>query len=191
LRWLTLAADAGDPVGQRNLAALYFTGTGVAQDYARAAELYLSASEQDDGPAQDMLSWMLLEGDCIPPDPIAARRWAEAAAKNGVAASMTRLGMIYHNALGVPRDPNAAAAWWTKAALRGEADGQAMLGAAHITGTGVARDGVAALAWLIRAQAGGSALAERFIAAARAALDPDQIAEAESRANAPLAEQAS
>ena len=26
LRWLTLAAEAGDPVGRRNLAALYFKG---------------------------------------------------------------------------------------------------------------------------------------------------------------------
>src|SRR5262249_2833184 len=40
LRWLTLAAEAGDPVGQRNLAAVYFKGAGVEQDYTRAAELY-------------------------------------------------------------------------------------------------------------------------------------------------------
>src|SRR5262245_47482741 len=63
-RWLTLSAQAGDPVGRRNLAALYFKGEGVEQDYARAAELYRAAAEQGDAPAQDMLSWMLLEGDC-------------------------------------------------------------------------------------------------------------------------------
>src|ERR1700744_2581364 len=28
VKWLTLAADAGDPVGQRNLAAAYFDGMG-------------------------------------------------------------------------------------------------------------------------------------------------------------------
>src|SRR5262249_55737514 len=66
LRWLTLAADAGDPVGQRNLAAAYFKGEGAPQDFVRAAALYRAAALQDDGPAQDMLSWMLLEGDCIP-----------------------------------------------------------------------------------------------------------------------------
>src|SRR5262245_15235378 len=32
LRWLTLAAKAGDPVGQRNLAAFYFVGNGVETD---------------------------------------------------------------------------------------------------------------------------------------------------------------
>src|SRR5262245_65784347 len=34
LRWLTLAADAGDPVGQRNLAALHFKGEGIERDDA-------------------------------------------------------------------------------------------------------------------------------------------------------------
>src|SRR5271154_5593244 len=33
LRWLTLSAEACDPVGQRNLAALYFKGEGVEQDH--------------------------------------------------------------------------------------------------------------------------------------------------------------
>src|SRR5262249_56421924 len=70
LRWLTLAAEAGDPVGQRNLAAAYFKGEGAAQDFARAAELYRAAAQQGDGSAQDMLSWMLLEGDCIPLDAV-------------------------------------------------------------------------------------------------------------------------
>jgi TPR repeat protein len=68
-----------------------------------------------------------------------------AAAEQGIAAAMTRLGMIHHDALGVDRDPKTAAAWWTKAAARGDADGQAMLGAAHLLGAGVARDRV--LAW--------------------------------------------
>src|SRR5262245_66548022 len=50
LGWLTLAAEAGDPVGLRNLAAACFKGEGVALDYARAAELYRAAAEQGAGP---------------------------------------------------------------------------------------------------------------------------------------------
>src|SRR5262249_49763926 len=42
-RWLALSAESGDAVGLRNYAALYFKGDGVAQDYARAAELYRAA----------------------------------------------------------------------------------------------------------------------------------------------------
>ena len=131
---------------------------------------------------------MLLEGDSIPLDAVEARRWAVAAAEQGVAAAMTRLGMIYHNALAVDRDPAAAAAWWSKAAARGDADGQAMLGAAHVLGVGVARDRVAALTWLLRARAGGSTLAEPFLKPAHDALSADEIAEAERRAATPLPE---
>jgi len=187
LRWLILAAQARDPVGQRNLAAAYFKGEGVAQDRARAAELYRAAAEQGDGPAQDMLSWMLLEGG-IPVDAVEARRWALAAAEHGIASAMTRVGMLYHNALGVERDPVEAACWWRRGAAHGDADGQAMLGAAHTLGSGVPRDPVAALAWLLRAQAGGSTLAASFLAPARAALDAEGAAEAERRAAAPLPE---
>ena len=134
---------------------------------------------------------MLLEGDAIPLDMVEARRWALAAAEQGNAAAMTRLGLIYHNALGVERDPAEAASWWQRAAERGDADGQAMLGAALHLGAGVPREGVAALAWLLRAQRGGSALATPFLQPARALLSPAEVAEAERRAAAPLPEVAS
>jgi TPR repeat protein len=135
-----------------------------------------------------MLSWMLLETDSAFFDPVEAHRWALAAAKQGIAAAMTRLGMIHHDALGVDRDAKTAAAWWTKAAARGDADGQAMLGAAHLLGAGVPRDRVLAAAWLIRARSGGSKLAERYLKAARNGLTADESADAERRATLPLAE---
>jgi hypothetical protein len=103
---------------------------------------------------------------------------------------MTRMGMLYHNALGVERDPAEAARWWHRGAERGDADGQAMLGAAFALGSGLEHDPVAALAWLLRAQSGGSTLAGSFLGAARAALDATGIAEAESRAATPLPEPA-
>lgn len=189
VRWLTLAAEAGDPVGQRNLATLHFRGEGVAQDDGRAAALYRAAAEQDDAAAQDMLSWMLLEDGPLF-DPVEARLWAGRAAGQGVATAMTRLGMLHHNAVGVARDPAEAARWWRLAAERGEADAQAMLGAAHHLGSGVAKDPVQALAWLLRGQTGGSTLAGRFLGPARAALDPAGIAAAESLARRPLPEAA-
>lgn len=189
LRWLTPAAEAGYPPGQRNLASLLLRGgRGVEPDAARAAALYREAAEAGDGLAQDMLSWMLLEGEVMPPDPVEARRWALAAAGQGVASSMTRLGMLHHHALGVERDVAEAARWWRLAAERGDADGQAMLGAAHHLGAGVGRDPVQALAWLLRAAAGGSALARPFLGPVREALTPAEVARAETLARAPLPE---
>ncbi len=74
-----------------------------------------------------MLSWMLMEGEVMTADPVEAREWALKAAEGGIAAAMTRLGMIYHNALGVPRDPSQAVYWWRNASAAGDPDGEAML----------------------------------------------------------------
>ncbi len=191
LKWLTLSADAGDPVGQRNCAAFHMQGSDAAgsdADPAKAAKLYRLAAEQGDAEAQDMLSWLLLEGEIIPVDPEQAKLWAEHAAEGGVAASMTRLGMLYHNALGVDRDPVKAVFWWRKGAQGGDADAQAMLGAACHMGAGTPVDRIAAFAWLIRAMHGGSALAQPFLAPVRDSLSTPDIAEAERRAKLPLAE---
>ncbi len=101
---------------------------------------------------------------------------------------MTRLGMLYHNAIGVPRDPVEAVFWWRRGANAGDADGQAMLGAAYHLGNGVPRDLVEAFAWLLRARAGGSSLATPFFEVARTALDANQLARAERLAAMPLPE---
>ena len=57
-----------------------------------------------------------------------------------------------------------------------------MLGAAHHLCRGVVFNRLAALALLLRGQAGGSTLAAPFLRSARAALSPDDTAEAERRA---------
>lgn len=181
-RWLKLSSDSGDPVGQRNLATLYFRGEGVPQDDIEAMRLYRLAADQGDATAQDMLSWMYAEQG----DYEEARPLAEQAAAQGVAASMTRLGNLYNDALGVERDPVLAAQWWQKAANAGDADGQAMLGAAHLTGSGVSQDPETALSWLLRARDQGSKLATNFIPAANELLSASQRADAAQRAKAPL-----
>jgi len=183
LRWLTLSAEAGYAPGQRNLADFLLRGTmGTEPDPARAASLYRLAAEGGDALAQDMLSWMLLEGEVIPSDSTEARHWASLAAEKGIAASMTRLGLLHHHALGVERDVTEAARWWRRAAALGDADGQAMLGAALHLGAGVAADPVEALHWLTRAEAGGSKLARPFLGPVRATLDEAGLAEARRRA---------
>lgn len=181
-QWLALSAASGDPVGQRNLATLHFRGEGVAQDDDEAMRLYRLAAGQGDATAQDMLSWMLAEQGAYEE----ARAFAEKAAAQGIAASMTRLGNLYYNALGVGRDAVLAVQWWEKAAPLGDADAQAMLGAAYLTGGGVAADPMRAMTWLLRARKGGSVLAQKFIAAATAQLSPEQREEAERQAAQPL-----
>ena len=187
LRWLTLSAEAGDPVGQRNLASLLFKGEGDGAGLHPRRRLLPQGcrTERRRGPGHAELDacWRARSSSAILDE---SRRWAMAAAANGVAASMTRLGMFYHNALGVPRDATEAISWWRRGADAGDADGQAMLGAAclswqwHRAGSGRG----AGLAH--RARAGGSALAAPFIDAVRASLDAEELTLAERRARTPL-----
>ncbi len=191
-QWLELSAEDGDPVGRRNLATLCFKGHGGPQDIERAVELYRLAAEDDDSVAQDTLSWILLNGENgTKADAVEARRWAAAAAEQGVVAAMTRLGMIAYKGLPtahIAPDASEAVQWWRKAAKANDADGQAMLGAAHHSGAGMPRDRVAAYAWLLRAKAGKSPFAEHFIAMVEPTLSPEELAAAERRASTPLSE---
>ena len=63
-----------------------------------------------------------------------------------------------------------------------------MLGAAYHLGSGIVHDPIEAFAWLIRARRGGSALAAPFFDVVRAALNAEELREAERRASLPLSE---
>lgn len=172
VRWLTAAAEAGDPAGQRNLASAYLQGKGIGQSDELALRWYREAASLGDAQAQDMASWMLLERDDAHLHLAEAHRLAQAAADAGIASAMTRMGMIHHNALGVERDPEAAVAWWGRGVAAGDPDAMAMLGAANHLGQGVEPDPLRAMVLLILAKRGGSALAETFFSAVEASLSP-------------------
>ena len=96
------------PQSQRDLAEAYLKGEGVPQSDFDAEHWYRRAAEQGDAAAQDMLSWLLANEDGRSPDYSESLKWARAAADQGVAASMTRIGLFHHNALGVAREPAVA-----------------------------------------------------------------------------------
>ena len=180
LKWLKLSAEQRDAEGQRQLAEFYFKGEDGFPNEAEAMSWYRRSAILGNAAAQDMLSWMLAEDD-KQPDYSEARVWALKAAEQGVASSMTRLGLFYHNALGVERDPITAAMWWERAAYRGDGDAQAMLGAAYHLGSGRPRDSLEALTWLKRARQNGSAFANRFYEVVWAACSDEQRGEAARR----------
>ena len=68
LKWLTLAAKAGDVLGQRLLGDFYFNGEHGTPNRSIAEEWYARAAKQGDPHAQDMLSWILTDGDHRKPD---------------------------------------------------------------------------------------------------------------------------
>ena len=72
-QWLSLAAKADDFLGQRLLGDFYFNGEDGRPDRAIAEEWYARAAGQGEPHAQDMLSWILTDGDHRKPDYKAAR----------------------------------------------------------------------------------------------------------------------
>ena len=175
-------------MGQRLLGDFHFNGEAGKPDRAIAEEWYARAARQGDAQrAGHAVAGFSPTAIIASPTTPGAREWALKAAAQGVAASMTRLGLLYHNALGVERDADAAAQWWRKAPQLGDADGQAMLGAAHHLGAGVPRDPVVALA-LADARARTRAASSPTASTTRCARParPSSAARPSARAELPL-----
>jgi TPR repeat protein len=86
-------------------------------------------------------------------DYVLARQLYEKAAAAGEAGSMTNLGILFLNGLGVPKDFVEARKWYEKAAAAGAAVGMANLGSLYARGNGVPKDYAEALKWYKKAAA--------------------------------------
>jgi TPR repeat protein len=152
-----------------------------------ARQLYLAAAERGHADSQNGLSRLYFdrdaEGDHEP-----ARKWAEAAAQQGNASAMARLGTIHHEGRGTPRDPKRAAAYFLEAANLGHAGAQLMIGAAMHLGIGVQADRIEAAHWLLRSAQQGNEGAQAYLEgkAGMADLTKQELEEAGRRGRQPL-----
>jgi TPR repeat protein len=93
----TLAkAEGGDADAQFGLGLKYSVGTGIAQDFARAAEWYRKAADQNHALAQFNLAVMFDSGQGVPQDHATALGWIRKAAEGGDAGAQFSLGTRYH-----------------------------------------------------------------------------------------------
>lgn len=105
-----------------------------------------------------------------------------AAAEGGNARAQYALGTMYNEGKGVAPDAALAAAWWQKAAMQNHAQAQFALGVLHSSGKGIAKDTIAAHMWFSLAAARGKKNAERLLKVIVRQMTPEQISEAERRA---------
>ncbi len=122
---LERAAEAGNPRGVANLAALA-SNSGAQTDPARA-RAQLSKAAETNVEAQYQLGMMLAEGEGGPKDEVSARALFEKAAAQGHAGALERMGEFARNGRGGPKDASAAKAYYEKAALLGNEDARAAL----------------------------------------------------------------
>ncbi|ABD87911.1 tetratricopeptide repeat protein [Rhodopseudomonas palustris] len=118
------AAEAGNPRGVSNLAAL--SGSGAPADPARARALLAKAADTN-AEAQYQLGMMLAEGQGGAKDDAGARNLFEKAAAQGHAAAMERMGAFAQSGRGGPRDATAAKDYYQRAAALGNDDAKAAL----------------------------------------------------------------
>jgi uncharacterized protein len=114
------AADAGNPRGVTNLAALSGGGSAAA-DPARAREL-LTKSAETNAEAQYQLGLMLADGTGGPKDDVAARTLFEKAAAQNHPGALERMGAFTEEGRGGPKDSAAAKAYYERAAALGDED---------------------------------------------------------------------
>lgn len=111
-------ANRGDAAAQKLLGAMYYSGRGVTQDYAKSAEWYSMAANQGDAAAQTMLGTLCTLGRGVPQDYAKAVEWFGKSANQGDSAGQDFLGQSYEGGIGVPQDYVLAYMWFNLAAAR-------------------------------------------------------------------------
>jgi TPR repeat protein len=120
------AAEAGNPRGVTNLAALS-GGGGALADPAKARALLAKGAEANSAEAQYQLGMMIAEGVGGPKDDVAARALFQRAAAQGHAGGLERMGAFAQSGRGGPQDSAAAKAYYEQAAALGNEDAKAAL----------------------------------------------------------------
>ncbi|MEZ5889007.1 MAG: tetratricopeptide repeat protein [Xanthobacteraceae bacterium] len=122
------AAEAGNPRGVTNLAALSDSGSGSASpDPGKARAMLAKAAENNSAEAQYQLGLMLAEGIGGERDDVAARALFEKAAAQDHSGALERMGAFAQSGRGGPQDTGAAKAYYEKAAALGNEDAKAAL----------------------------------------------------------------
>ncbi len=82
LIWSRLA-EQGSAKAQSGLGTLYYTGSGVTKDFARARELFVAAAQKNVPQAQMFLSLMYRRGDGVRQSYLIAYMWCDIAISAG------------------------------------------------------------------------------------------------------------
>jgi TPR repeat protein len=112
------AAEAGNPRGVTNLAALSNTG-GTPADPAKSRAMLIRAAEKNSPEAQYQLGLMFEDGVGGPKDDVAARSLFEKAAAQNHAGALERMGEFAQKGRGGPQDSDSAKAYYERAAALG------------------------------------------------------------------------
>ena len=121
------ASKLGVVEAQTNLAALYMTGEGLAQNFDKARELLTDAANQSDGFAMCKLGDIYAEGLGVPMDSARAVFWYQKAVEHGDLRAAVALGLRYWEGRGIKANQNRAMILFKMAAAKGDTEGMSLL----------------------------------------------------------------
>ncbi len=125
VRFLTQAAQKGQPVAQFRLGSMYEHAQGVATDAVKAAHWYEMAANQGNRKAMHNLAVFYATGALGRKDMREAARWFGKAASLGLRDSQFNLAFLYERGDGVPQDLRSAYKWYSAAAADGDKEAKA------------------------------------------------------------------
>lgn len=128
VRWLTEAANAGNPKANYALALAFEDGLGVQKDKTKAIAYYKAAAENGHVDAQYHYGQFLESQDNS--DKQEVFEWYHKAATRNHVEALYRVGLAYETGEGVGKNPAEAIKWYRNAAGRGQAQAQYRLGLA-------------------------------------------------------------
>jgi TPR repeat protein len=173
-QWIRKAAEQDNATAEFALGVMYLQAMGVPKDEA-AAVRWLEKAAMQLPPAQFALARFHEDNGNY----AEALKWYRLLAGQGDADSQNDVGHMYETGRGVAQNYAEAAQWYRLAADQGNAEAQNNLGTLYAKGRGVPRDDVQAYMWFALSAAQDNKPAAENRDAARAAMTPGQIAEAQ------------
>jgi TPR repeat protein len=107
-----LAASEGSAAAERQLAFMYYGGTGFAQSDAEAVAWFERAAAHGDLQSQINLGQMYENGLSVSQSDTRSAYWYGLAAEQGDRTSQFRIGEICYLGTGVAKDRAEAVKWW-------------------------------------------------------------------------------
>lgn len=139
-RWLTAAAEQGNPVGKANLGVMYLGRHSIPQNPERYAQLQLEAAEAGMDFAQNNVGWMYENGYVVAYDLARAEGWYRLAVAQDYLAGKRSLGQLLSRWGDTPGDYEEAFALLTEAAALGDGPSATQIGLMYSDGVGRPQD---------------------------------------------------
>jgi TPR repeat protein len=173
------AAEQGHAGAQLRLGMLYESGRGVREDFDEAMRWYRKAAAQKEPHATCRIAELFREGKGVHKDLDEAAKWYRTEAEGECAGAQVNLARIYDQ----QNNTAEALKWYRRGAESGNVTAQAYLGDFLSDGLFTTPDYVEACQWLIlAAQAQTDKAMEFSLRRLKTKLTPDQLKEAEERA---------